>query len=163
VTVKLKIPRVVKNWEFAKFVTPSVDNFKENVCGCGRKYSKQPTVMFWQEAFRCFNLNPIKVEPTFENFTGVHYIDGAFVHEHKDPTLKGFDHIRCNLMLKKPAYGGNPVIDNEEIHVEVNDLWLCISNREFHKSTPIQGGERIIFSFGGLVPVEQIEAILNNR
>jgi hypothetical protein len=31
---------------------------------------------------------------------------------------------------------------------------------EFHTSTPIKGGERLIFSFGGLVPVEQIKNII---
>lgn len=157
--MKLKIPRVVKNWQYANFVTPASSNFISN--RYGRKYAKQSSVEFWEKAFECFGLKPTKVEPMFENFTGIHYLDGAFTHEHNDPAPKGFDHVRCNLMIKKPMAGGNPVIDGKEFEIDVNDLWLCIASKELHKSTPISGGERIIFSFGGLVESSQVEQIIS--
>lgn len=63
-------------------------------------------------------------------------------------------------MMRKPKNGGNPVIDGEELNIEEGDLWLCLASMELHSSTPITGGERMIFSFGGLVPIKQIENIL---
>jgi hypothetical protein len=156
--MKLKVPRVIKDWELASFVTASTSNFIAN--SYGRRYSKQKTAKFWGDAFECFGLKPAQVEPIFQNFTGHHYLDGAFTHEHTDVSPKGYDHVRCNLLIKKPVIGGNPVIDNEEINIDVNDLWICIASRESHKSLPIKDGERIIFSFGGLVEKSQIDRII---
>ena len=63
-------------------------------------------------------------------------------------------------LLKKSLKGGNSIIDEEEINLEENDLWLILASLENHGSTPIQKGERFIFSFGGLVPIKQIESII---
>ena len=63
-------------------------------------------------------------------------------------------------MLKKPQSGGNPVIDGEEFEVFEKSLWLCVASKEQHASTPIKGGERLIFSFGGLVETNQVERLL---
>jgi hypothetical protein len=63
-------------------------------------------------------------------------------------------------MLKKPLKGGNPVLDGEEIQVDQNDLWLCLASLEKHRTTPIEGGERLIFSFGALVSIDQIKKII---
>ncbi len=157
--MNLKIPRVVKQWKYAPMVNPSF-NFELNTAGNGRRFATQDTAPYWKEAFYEFNLNPTSVEPMFKNLTGNHFQDGAFVHPHTDPAPDGFVHTRCNLMLKKPKQGGNPIIDGEEIDVEEGDLWLCLASMEFHSSTPIKGGGRLIFSFGGLVPVKQIKAIV---
>jgi hypothetical protein len=157
--MNLKIPRVVKQWKYAPMVNPSF-NFKLNTAGNGRRFATQDTSPYWDEAFMEFGLKPVEVEPIFKNLTGNHYQDGAFVHPHTDPAPEGFVHTRCNLMLKKPKQGGNPILDGKEIDVEEGDLWLCLASMELHSSTPIKGGERLIFSFGGLVPVKQIEAIV---
>ena len=140
-------------------VEPSF-NFQANSAGSGRRYAVQDTAPYWNEAFMEFGLKPVEVEPIFKNLTGNHYQDGAFVHPHTDPAPDGFVHTRCNLMLKKPKEGGNPVLDGEELVVEEGDLWLCIASMELHSSTPIKGGERLVFSFGGLVPIEQIKNIV---
>lgn len=157
--MNLTISRVVKKWKYASMVQPSFD-FKLNSCGKGRRFSTQDTALYWEEAFAEFGLKPTKVEPIFKNLTGNHFEDGAFVHPHTDSAPEGMVHTRCNLMLKKPDRGGNPILDGEEIHIEEGDLWLCLASMEIHSSTPIKGGERLIFSFGGLVPNEQIEAII---
>jgi hypothetical protein len=157
--MKLKMPRVIRQWKYASLVTPNI-NFQLNTSGDGRRFATQEEAPYWKEAFAEFRLNPTSVEPMFKNLTGNHFQDGAFVHPHTDPAPDGFVHTRCNLMLKKPKQGGNPVIDGEEIDVEEGDLWLCLASMEFHSSTPIKGGERLIFSFGGFVPVKQIEAIV---
>jgi hypothetical protein len=157
--MKLSISRVVKKWKYSSMVNPSF-NFILNSAGNGRRFSTQDTSPYWEEAFSEFGLTPTEVEPIFKNLTGNHYQDGAFVHPHIDSAPDGFVHTRCNVMLKKPEQGGNPVLDGEEIDVEEGDLWLCLASMELHSSTPIKGGERLIFSFGGLVPVEQIETII---
>jgi hypothetical protein len=157
--MKLKISRVIKKWKYGPFVIPNT-KFQLNTAGNGRRFAMQNVAPYWKEAFAEFGLKPDCVEPIFKNLTGNHFQDGAFVHPHIDFAPDNFVHTRCNLMLKKPKQGGNPVIDEEEVDVEEGDLWLCLASIENHSSKPIKGGERLIFSFGGLVPVEQIEAIV---
>jgi hypothetical protein len=156
--MKLKINRVVKNWKLANNVVIESNAFKDN--GFGRKFKSQDFANHWEEAFAEFGLKPHCLEPIFKNFIGNHFKDGAAVHEHTDEAPEGFVHTRCNLMLKKPIKGGNPVLDGEEIQIDKNDLWLCLASLEKHYTTPVEGGERLIFSFGGLVPVEQIKKII---
>jgi hypothetical protein len=156
--MKLKINRVVKNWNFANKIFIENNSFKDN--GFGRKFKMQDSVNHWEDAFFEFGLKPTCVEPILKNFIGNHFKDDAFVHPHTDPAPDGFVHTRCNLMLKKPLKGGNPILDGKEINVEQNDLWLCLASLEKHSSTPIKEGERLVFSFGGLVPIEQINKII---
>lgn len=157
--MKLKISRVIKKWKYGPFVIPNM-NFQLNPSGDGRRFATQEKAPYWKEAFAEFGLNPTSIEPIFKNLTGNHFQDGAFVHPHTDPALDGFVHTRCNLMLKKPKEGGNPVLDGEELNIEEGDLWICFASMETHSSTPIKGGERLIFSFGGLVPIKQVEKVL---
>lgn len=158
--MRLKIPRVVKNWEFAALIEPckDIDAFIDN--GNGRRFARADEAAYWAEAFSAFGLKPICVEPKFQNMTTNHFLDSACTHEHQDLAPDGFAHVRCNVMLKKPPRGGNPIIDGECISVDVNDLWLCLASLEKHASEPIQGGQRLMFSFGGLVPLEQINRIV---
>lgn len=157
--MRLKISRVIKSWKYSSLIIPN-KNFYQNNSGRGRRCATQDTAPYWSEAFSEFDLTPTSVEPMFKNLTGNNYIDGAFVHTHTDPAPEGFVHTRCNVMLKKPPIGGNPILDGEEIQIEEHDLWLCLASLESHGTTPIYGGERLIFSFGGLVPIEQINKIL---
>jgi len=157
--MRLAIPRVVRQWKHASQVVPNL-NFELNQAGYGRRFATQESAPYWAEAFAEFGLAPTSVEPIFKNLTGNNYAEGAFVHPHTDPAPDGFVHTRCNLMLRKPKNGGNPVLGGEEIVVEEGDLWLCLASLELHSTTPISGGERLIFSFGGLVPFEQIQKIL---
>ena len=41
-----------------------------------------------------------------------------------------------------------------EFEVNVDDLWICFASEEIHGSTPIEGGERMICSFGDLIEVK---------
>jgi hypothetical protein len=159
--MKLKISRVVKQWNYADKIFPAKDGFITNNFGSGRRFSICNNPVFRNEAFKEFGLIPELEEPIFQNFTGNHYLDGAFVHKHTDPAPDGYVHTRCNLMIQKPLEGGNPVIDEEELNVCNGDLWICLASLETHSSTPIKGGERFIFSFGSLILYKKIkEAIL---
>jgi hypothetical protein len=158
--VQLNIPRVVRNWEYAPSIQPSIELHKYIKNGYGRRFISQDSAPYWSEAFAAFGLKPMYIEPKFQNMTANHFLDGAFTHVHKDHAPTGFVHTRCNVMLKKPLIGGNPILDGEHVEVGVNDMWLCLASLEEHASEPVQGGERIMFSFGGLVSTEQIERIL---
>lgn len=157
--MKITAPRVIRNWEHAKSVSPDFTVPFLYLGDSGRRNSRQGKPECWGLAFSAFGLVPTAVEPNYGNFLGNHFKDGAYVHEHTDGAPEGYAHVRCNLMLRKPDVGGNPVLDGEEVEVGEGDLWLCIASHEKHSSTPIQGGERLVFSFGGLVSVEQIERL----
>jgi hypothetical protein len=153
--------RLIKQWKYADQIIPLSSGFISN--GYGRKYAMQENHELLLKAFAEFELVPKYVEPKFKVFTGIHYLDGAFVHGHKDAAFLGYAHVRCNLMVKKPLEGGNPVIDGIEIPVEVNNLWVCFASEEIHGSTPIKGGERIVISFGGLVSIEQVKPLVDTN
>lgn len=159
--MKLRIPRVVKNWKYSHLVEPNM-NFCENILGNGRRFATQDTASSCSEAFAEFGLISTSVEPIWQNMTENNYKDGAFVQKHIDYAPEGLVHTRCNVMLKKPFIGGNPILNDEEIEVEEGDLWLCLASLEKHGTTPIYGGERLIFSFGGLIPIEQINYIIRH-
>jgi len=159
--MKLKINRVVKKWKHVNKIKINNENFIKNPATFGRRFTIQKVeTKLWKKAFKEFGLIPSCIEPIFKNYLGHHFKDGAATHIHKDGSPNGFVHTRCNVLLKKPPIGGNSVIDGEEINLEENDLWLILSSLENHSSTPIQKGERFIFSFGGLVPIKQIERII---
>ena len=158
--MKIKVPRIIKNWKYANAIIPAVDGFVANNVSSGRRFAVCNNPIYRTEAFQEFSLTPYLEEPLFGNFTGNHYLEGAFVHEHIDPAPESYEHVRCNLMIKKPAFGGMPVIDGEELVVNEGDLWLCLASLEKHSSTQISGGERIIFSFGALIDKHSVEKIL---
>jgi hypothetical protein len=160
--MKLKVQRIVRGWANGRDVLPASSGFALNLNGAGRKYAVEPMDSNWSAAFAAFGLTPQEVEPVYQIFTGVHFLDGAHTHMHKDPAPDGFDHVRCNVLIKKPIEGGMPVIDREVLDVDVGDLWLVIATREMHGSTPIKGPERVIKSFGGLVAKSQIDQIVIN-
>jgi len=157
--MRLKIPRIIRGWEHAGKIVPNFANMQPNTVSFGREFSRQVNAPYWDEAVAVFGLTPAVVEPMFLNMTARHYLDGASLQDHKDGAPDGFVHARCNVMLEKPEIGGNPVIDGEELCVNKGDIWLCLASLEWHSSTPIFNGNRVIFSFGDLVPIEQIMRI----
>jgi hypothetical protein len=157
----LKAPRVVKNWKSPTLFAFPQGSFYPN--RFGRQFLIHETAPFREEAFAAFGVSDLADEPQFKNFIGHHYQDGAFTHTHQDAAPDGYVHTRCNWMIKKPQNGGNPVLDNVEVSVEEGDLWLCLASLERHGSTPISGGERLICSFGALVPKKALAHILDQQ
>ena len=156
--MQLKIDRIIKGWGVGKNIAPASEGFIEN--GHGRKYAKESFEPWHLESFLEFRLKPTYLEPMFEIFTGIHYLSGAHTHIHQDSAPDGFVHVRCNVMLKKPFSGGDPIIDGKVLSVEEGDLWLCLASLEQHGSTPISEPFRVIKSFGALVSKENIKNIL---
>ena len=158
--MSLATPRLIKNWrDPAAFAMPR-SGFVANRAGFGRRFAPHQETDLAEQAFSAFGLHMDAVEPLFGHMVGHHFKDGAFVHEHKDPAPIGYAHTRCNWMVKKPSIGGAPVIDGEVLPVDEGDLWLCLASLERHSSTPISGGERIVFSFGALVCLAQVQPFL---
>ena len=92
-----------------------------------------------------------------------HFENNSCTHLHKDSAPEGYVHIRANVMLKKPQKGGNIIIDEKIYNVEKNDLWLILASIENHGSTPIENGERLIYSFGAIIEKDKINKILKER
>lgn len=144
--------RVIKNWKSPDLFIMPTGIFKENIISNGRRFLLFSDSGFRTEAFSAFGIYELHEEPMYKNFIGNHYLDGAFTHYHKDPAPEGFVHVRCNWLIKKPFVGGNPIINNKELHTDAGDLWICFASKEIHGTTPIKNGERLICSFGALVP-----------
>lgn len=125
--------------------------------GPGRRYAVTDCLDGWQEAFGAFGLVPHSLEPKFKNFTGRHYRDGAYTGYHTDETLPGFHHVRCNILVKNADKGGLPVLNGRVLELREGDMWLCFASLESHGSTPVFGGERVIFSYGALVAADTVE------
>jgi hypothetical protein len=157
--MSVKYDRLIKNWKSPELFEMPEGTFIENAVSKGRRFLPFSYAKFREEAFSDFKIQQLHEEPMFKNFIGNHYLDGAFTHPHIDNAPSGFVHVRCNWLIKKPEEGGNPVINNKEIITEAGDLWICFSSKELHSSTPIKNGERLICSFGALVP----EIILDYR
>lgn len=157
----LKIPRVVKRWKHPSFFTLPKGEYCDN--GVGRRFLSHANAPFRDEAFAAFGIAEAVCEPTFGNFAGNHYLNGAFTLAHRDSAPAGYVHTRCNWMLKKPPKGGNPVLDDVVVPVDEGDLWICFASLEQHESIPIAGGERLIQSFGALVPVSALSHILEGQ
>jgi hypothetical protein len=147
--------RVLKAWKSPQaFVMPE-GPFVDNLAGAGRRHKAYDETELRAEAFAAFGFRDLLPEPIYKNFIGIHYLDGAFVHEHTDVAPDGLMHVRVNWMVEKPTAGGNPVLGGVESHVEAGDLWICYASEERHSSVPIRGGQRLVCSFGALIKKPQ--------
>ena len=161
--MNILIPRIVKNWSMAPNIKYT-KNFVTNSVSPGRRFAKQNSHPYlWAKSFACFGLYPKEKEPVLGDLLMNHFQDNACTHLHKDSAPENFVHVRANVMLKKPKKGGNIIVDNKIFEVEKNDLWLILASLENHGSTPIEDGERIIYSFGALIEKNNIKKILEDK
>jgi len=158
--MELKIPRIIKGWAHGRKVEPAREGYRLNEISLGRNFAMENSDPNWLDAFAAFGLVPKCVEPVYKIFTGVHFLKGAYTHLHIDDAPIDTVHVRCNVMLKKPPAGGMPLVDGEELSVDEGDLWIILASLEQHGSTPISAPERVIKSFGGLVPVGQLTRLI---
>lgn len=160
----LLLPETLKN-KLMDFATVSGTNyFTLNKMSPGRKYVmlnkiehqiKYDVQQFARECYAQFGLEIIE-EPVYGNFLGF-ITAGGSVHEHRDPSPGGYDHVRLNFMVSRPEAGGVPIIDDRLLVVEENQCWLNLANRWAHRSTDVEGTiPRIVLSLGSLVLSENI-------
>ena len=109
--------------------------------------------------FKSIGIDKFKEEPYFGIFIGLN-LEGGFVQPHTDLCTKGFVHTRINFLLSKPDQGGNPLIEDQEIHIEEDCAWLNLASRWQHSSTPVMGNKpRIVISYGAFVSEEIIDSL----
>jgi hypothetical protein len=107
-------------------------------------------------------------EPMFKDSIG-YMLNGGQLHIHNDPNPlpneKGEQlyHTRFNLYVQIPEKGGYPIYN--EIHCTLNERTYicCRSNLDKHYCAKVEGEkERIVVSFGFLLPLERIQNIVYN-
>ena len=161
--MNLSINRIIRNWNQSSRIMYTKD-YVQNPVSFGRRFAKQNSNKeLWQKSFAAFNLFPTQKEPKLGDLLMNHYEDDACTHIHKDSAPKGYVHIRANVMIKKPNKGGDIIIDDEIIEVKENDLWLVLASLENHGSTPIQNGERLIYSFGAIIEENNIKDLIDAK
>lgn len=104
-----------------------------------------------QDIVDAYDLHGADQEPTSKDFCGL-IVDGGAIHAHKDFDFNGKAHVRFNVMVSKPEFGGMPVQNGVELVVNEGDVWRCDASRVEHCCTPVQGSKpRIILSYGFLI------------
>ncbi len=112
------------------------------------------------------NLFGYKQEPIFKDSIG-YMFDGAQLHVHSDPNPPldengiQYYHTRFNLYVQLPEKGGYPIYN--DIHCTLNERTYicCRSNLDKHYCAKVEGPrERIVISFGFLLPFDRIQNII---
>lgn len=95
-------------------------------------------------------------EPTLKDQIG-YMIEGGNLHLHVDPNKNGLIHTRFNVYVQIPEEGGMPIYSNHRIDVKEREYTICRSGLDFHYTEKVLGSkERIILSFGFLLPYERV-------
>jgi len=98
---------------------------------------------------KCSNLTNAKfVEPIYKDFVNEIFI-GGYVIEHTDPTVNGYKHLRCNIMLQKPQTGGQIIFNGKPVELEIGDMFLLDTSNQ-HAVSTVQGllnYKTIVFGF----------------
>lgn len=121
--------------------------------GYGRRFVPKVKIdqSIVNELFSRFGLVWEMEEPELGHFVGTNYLMGAHVHVHTDPAPEGFHHVRCNVAVEMPKFGGEPILDGVKVNVKEGDAWVCFSSIEEHSSAPIKNGDRIVVSVASLI------------
>lgn len=87
-------------------------------------------------------------EPIYKDLANEVFING-YVQEHTDPTVKGYKHLRCNIMLQKPDTGGQIVFNGNPIDMDIGDMYIVDTSLP-HGVSKVQGKvtyKTIVFGF----------------
>ena len=102
------------------------------------------------------NLYDSPQEPTLKDQIG-YMIEGGFLHLHVDQNKDGLIHTRFNVYVQIPYEGGMPIYSNHRIDIKEREYTICRSGIDFHYTDKVKGDrERIILSFGFLLPYEKV-------
>jgi hypothetical protein len=107
------------------------------------------------------NLKEYKQEPLIRDAIAIMF-NGGKLPEHLDKNQENnkLIHIRYNIYVQIPLKGGLPVYNNQIIEIKERNYICCRSGIDLHSCLEVEGEkERIILSFGYLVPIEKIHEI----
>lgn len=78
----------------------------------------------------------------------IKYPNNSFIPSHKDEaSIFGMRHVRVNTILTLPKYGGDFILNNEKINLDVGTGIMFYPDDSEH-SVSIVNGERLVFSVG---------------
>lgn len=101
------------------------------------------------------NIKEYRLEPIFKDM--VTFIEkNGFIHDHIDPTQNGYKHVRFNLFLSKPDFGGEPIYGGNILNIEEGEYIKYEVDSIHHSSKPVLGNKpRITISYGILIKNEK--------
>jgi hypothetical protein len=112
------------------------------------------------------NLFSYEQEPIFRDSIG-YMFNGGQLHMHTDPNPlpneKGEQlyHTRFNLYVQMPENGGYPIYNEMHCTLKERTYICCRSNLDKHYCAKVEGEkERIVISFGFLLPLDRIQNII---
>jgi len=108
------------------------------------------------------SLSEYKQEPIFQDFIALIPPTG-YIHKHKDRNDGNLIHCRFNVFFEIPTKGGDTYYDNRlVVDPKEGSYILSKSGLEEHYTYPIEEGNRIIISFGFLIPKEHVDTLISN-
>jgi hypothetical protein len=110
-------------------------------------------VSVWDIKRRIFEKEEIehKVEPVFQDFIAVIGPQG-YIHKHVDDNQANMIHCRFNVFFQLPTKGGETFYNGKPANTKEGHYVFSKSGLEEHYTHPIEEGERIVISFGCLIP-----------
>ncbi len=106
------------------------------------------------------NLYDAIEEPLFKDSIG-YMMDGGQLHTHTDPNRYGLVHTRFNVYVQLPYKGGYPIYNNNIYKLKERTYICCRAGIDQHYCEKVEGErERIILSYGFLLPIERITNII---
>jgi hypothetical protein len=101
-----------------------------------------------------------KQDPFFKDAVGYMW-EGGSLHKHTDPNIENLIHVRYNVYVQIPYEGGIPVYNNIRCNLKERTYICCRSGIDYHWCEKVIGErERIVLSFGFMLPKERIENII---
>lgn len=80
----------------------------------------------------------------------VKYPEGSSIPVHVDEAPLGFEHYRLNAVVQKPLEGGQLLVEDKAIQLDVGDAYVFRPDIERHQVERIVRGERLLWSVGML-------------
>ena len=101
---------------------------------------------------KCQNLvGGVYQEPVYKDVIA-EILKNGFINEHTDPTVEGYKHLRCNILLQKPKKGGEIFFNKKPVPLDIGDLYV-VDTSILHSVSLVEGSISFIgISFGFLVP-----------
>ena len=159
--MRIKVERISKNFKYTNQLNLENLKYKENSTGIkGRKYCNIDNEFISKKLFELYNITNYEKETRLGDTIFLHYLKGSHAQLHKDIIDPSKYHVRCNLLIKKAKQGGDILIDEMKYELNENDVWIVIANKELHGTTPIEDGERIIYSTGAILDDKQIQKLI---
>lgn len=88
-----------------------------------------------------------------------------FAHkDHREGKDKELEVLRCNVMTRKPEFGGHLYVDDKKIDLDAGDLHCYLPSMLSHYATEVKGQiSRVLWMFGYQCSIERFNKICLNQ